>query len=331
MARRAARRRPGLSRRPASRPRSARRSRRCSRAPRLSPTRISTTRRSRPSVRRRRASSGQARPALELRALVGRGLGAARRSADVQRGDRAPAAARGSSPSAASSPTSSAPTSLFRLGVCRYKLSSIVDRDRALRRGARARRAVGPARATSLRSEILQLALALSPPAPRLRRRARRRRARARARAGPRRSACDRERVLPGVARRSAPGSLGAVPQLRAAGEGAVPGAQRRAERRPAPAHARWAHASPRRRGARRRAPEGVLLEGARDRFTRGRRSGARRTGHGCTCAVGEYDQADELARKALDLLQGREDFLHEICPSQLVLGRALLERGRLG
>ena len=44
----------------------------------------------------------------------------------------------------------------------------------------------------------------------------------------------------------------------------------------------------------------------------------------------GEYDQADELARKALDLLQGREDYLHEVCPSQLVLGRALLERGRL-
>jgi tetratricopeptide (TPR) repeat protein len=43
----------------------------------------------------------------------------------------------------------------------------------------------------------------------------------------------------------------------------------------------------------------------------------------------GEYDQADELARKALDLLDGREDYLHEVCPSQLVLGRALLERGR--
>jgi tetratricopeptide (TPR) repeat protein len=43
----------------------------------------------------------------------------------------------------------------------------------------------------------------------------------------------------------------------------------------------------------------------------------------------GEYDEADETSRKALDLLQGREDFLHEICPSQLVLGRALLERGR--
>ena len=44
----------------------------------------------------------------------------------------------------------------------------------------------------------------------------------------------------------------------------------------------------------------------------------------------GEYDQADDLARKALELLQGREDYLHEVCPSQLVLGRALLERGRL-
>jgi tetratricopeptide (TPR) repeat protein len=44
----------------------------------------------------------------------------------------------------------------------------------------------------------------------------------------------------------------------------------------------------------------------------------------------GEYDQADALARQALELLHGREDFLHEICPSQLVLGRALMERGRL-
>jgi tetratricopeptide (TPR) repeat protein len=44
----------------------------------------------------------------------------------------------------------------------------------------------------------------------------------------------------------------------------------------------------------------------------------------------GEYDQAEDLARKALDLLQGREDYLHEVCPSQLVLGRALMERGRL-
>jgi tetratricopeptide (TPR) repeat protein len=44
----------------------------------------------------------------------------------------------------------------------------------------------------------------------------------------------------------------------------------------------------------------------------------------------GEYDQADDLARNALGLLQGREDYLHEVSPSQLVLGRALMERGRL-
>ena len=44
----------------------------------------------------------------------------------------------------------------------------------------------------------------------------------------------------------------------------------------------------------------------------------------------GEYDQADELARQSLALLHGREDYLHEVSPSQLVLGRALLERGRL-
>lgn len=43
-----------------------------------------------------------------------------------------------------------------------------------------------------------------------------------------------------------------------------------------------------------------------------------------------EYDQAEALARQALELLQGREDYLHEVCPSQLVLGRALLERGQL-
>ncbi|MEX0850895.1 MAG: tetratricopeptide repeat protein [Gaiellaceae bacterium] len=44
----------------------------------------------------------------------------------------------------------------------------------------------------------------------------------------------------------------------------------------------------------------------------------------------GEYDEADELARKGLALLEGRDDYLHEVCPSQLVLGRALMERGRL-
>ena len=43
-----------------------------------------------------------------------------------------------------------------------------------------------------------------------------------------------------------------------------------------------------------------------------------------------DYDAAEENARKALELLEGREDFLDEVGQSQLVLGRALLERGRL-
>ena len=45
---------------------------------------------------------------------------------------------------------------------------------------------------------------------------------------------------------------------------------------------------------------------------------------------LSDYDAADENARKALELLSGREDFLDEVGQSQLVLGRALLERGRL-
>jgi tetratricopeptide (TPR) repeat protein len=44
----------------------------------------------------------------------------------------------------------------------------------------------------------------------------------------------------------------------------------------------------------------------------------------------GEYDQADALARQALELIRDREDYLYEVSASQLVLGRALLERGRL-
>ncbi|MBA2383691.1 MAG: tetratricopeptide repeat protein [Actinobacteria bacterium] len=45
---------------------------------------------------------------------------------------------------------------------------------------------------------------------------------------------------------------------------------------------------------------------------------------------LGEWDEAEGHARHALRLLDGREDFLDEIGQSQLVLGRSLLERGRL-
>ncbi|HET8743726.1 MAG TPA: tetratricopeptide repeat protein, partial [Gaiella sp.] len=45
---------------------------------------------------------------------------------------------------------------------------------------------------------------------------------------------------------------------------------------------------------------------------------------------LGDHEAADQHARKALALLEGREDFLDEIGQSNLVLGRSLLERGRL-
>jgi tetratricopeptide (TPR) repeat protein len=45
---------------------------------------------------------------------------------------------------------------------------------------------------------------------------------------------------------------------------------------------------------------------------------------------LGEWDAAEESAREALRLLDGREDFLDEIGQAQIVLGRSLLERDRL-
>jgi tetratricopeptide (TPR) repeat protein len=45
---------------------------------------------------------------------------------------------------------------------------------------------------------------------------------------------------------------------------------------------------------------------------------------------LGEWEHAEEHARHALRLLDGREDFLDEVGQSQIVLGRSLLERGRL-
>src|SRR6266516_922933 len=45
---------------------------------------------------------------------------------------------------------------------------------------------------------------------------------------------------------------------------------------------------------------------------------------------TGQVTAAEEEARHALSLMDGRVDYLHEIAPSQLVLGRALLEQGDL-
>ena len=45
---------------------------------------------------------------------------------------------------------------------------------------------------------------------------------------------------------------------------------------------------------------------------------------------LGDHQQAEELARHALNLLDGRVDYLNETGQSQIVLGRALMEQGRL-
>jgi tetratricopeptide (TPR) repeat protein len=45
---------------------------------------------------------------------------------------------------------------------------------------------------------------------------------------------------------------------------------------------------------------------------------------------TGEVSAAEEEARHALSLLEDRDDFLFDVAPTQLVLGRALMEQGRL-
>ena len=45
---------------------------------------------------------------------------------------------------------------------------------------------------------------------------------------------------------------------------------------------------------------------------------------------VGDYESADDHARRGLDLFEGREDYVQDIGQSHVVLGRALMERGRL-
>src|SRR5207244_5330728 len=45
---------------------------------------------------------------------------------------------------------------------------------------------------------------------------------------------------------------------------------------------------------------------------------------------TGEAMAAEEEARHALSLMENRDDFLYHVAPTQLVLGRALLEQGRL-
>jgi tetratricopeptide (TPR) repeat protein len=44
----------------------------------------------------------------------------------------------------------------------------------------------------------------------------------------------------------------------------------------------------------------------------------------------GRGDGGEEEARHALSLMENRDDFLYHVAPTQLVLGRALMEQGRL-
>ena len=122
---------------------------------------------------------------------------------------------------------------LFRLGVARYKLSSIQTAiglfDEALKLAERTRASVRPAPL-----EHPRVALALLPAPARPRGRARGRRARARARRGPERPADGGGHLLPGVDHRRPRGPLGARAHVRGAREGDLRGDLRPRQPRPA-------------------------------------------------------------------------------------------------
>ena len=109
-----------------------------------------------------------------------------------------------------------------------------LDRGRAARRGARARRALGPPVRPAPRRTSSTGAPAATAASATSRRRART----SSARSSSPRALDDRRklaaRLLPGVARRRAHGPLGARAQLRRARQGPLPGARRRARGRPA-------------------------------------------------------------------------------------------------
>ena len=76
------------------------------------------------------------------------------------------------------------------------------------------------------------------------------------------------------------------------------------------------------------RAAEGVVRRRRRSRLAGRRRPGGQRPRE-VHLRLGEWETAEEHAREALRLLEGREDFLDEIGQAQIVLGRSLLERDR--
>ena len=239
-----------------------------------------------PARRGRGCSAGDAREALDLLARA-RELAEAPQFSDVDRAEI-----------------------LFRLGVCRYKLSSVSTAIGA----ASTRRSSSPSARAPVRPAPRRhprLALALPPPPARLRGRARGRRARARARAGDGRPAHDREHLLPGLARRRADGPLGALAQLRGAGEGAV----RRSsndERTSAgccttSVGSTSCSGSPTQAIEHLKARSRVALEVG---IAGGRRPGASASLATVHLHLGDFEAAEEHARHALELLEDREDYL---------------------
>ena len=218
---------------------------------------------------------------------------------------------------------------LFRLGCCRYRLSSIPTAiglfDEALELAERS-----GLPCDLLRARILALALALPPPPVRLRGRARGRRARDRARAGdgrPRGSSPERYFQASLVAEKMGHWVL----------------ARQYAQQ----AKAIYQELNDERNTGRLMLNLGGLQLSARHpeqaidhltaSFALAVEAGSQPDAAqalGSLAAVhehlGDHEAADEHARKALALLEGREDFLDEIGQSNLVLGRSLLERGRL-
>ena len=216
---------------------------------------------------------------------------------------------------------------VFLVGVVRYSQSSIPEAivlfDQALVL------AEGPALPGSTPFGHLPLAIAVPSAEPRLGRRRGRHRARARARGSVRGHAPSRRRALPGLARRSTPGTLGARAHVRRASAGALRGARRPGNGRSAAEQPRRARSPPWQR-----VRAIALLERAFEIFVD--LDLPVDAGYVCSSlaeirlACGEPRWRETQARKALDLLGDRLDHLQEVGTAQLALGRALAAQGRL-
>ena len=217
---------------------------------------------------------------------------------------------------------------LYRMGVGRYKLSSLHTAISLFGEALELATSSAVARRPP-QGRYPWLARTLLSPAAGLGSRPRGRRARAGARPERRRPPRSRRQPLPGLARSGAKRALGARAQLRRAGEGRVRAAGRQAQLRPA-------HEQPGR-------PQLPAGEAGRSRtFLKDSFHVALDNddpidaGYAINSLArvqletGKPELGEEQARKALALLDGREDHLAEIGNAQLVLGRSLTEQDRL-